>query len=80
MAYRCINAFAAGDRIVAGGAVVEADDPILATHGAHFVKVDAAPSPAGSETASADRPRPATKRAAAKKASAKPAAEDLDAE
>ncbi|WP_280371156.1 hypothetical protein [Nocardia wallacei] len=45
MTFRCINAFAYGDRIVAGGVEVADDDPILASHAAHFVEVGQ-PAPA----------------------------------
>lgn len=37
--YRCINAFAFGDRMYPGGSQVEEGDPILASHGAHFARV-----------------------------------------
>lgn len=39
MSYRCINAFSFEERVVAGGAEVPDDDPILSTHADHFVKV-----------------------------------------
>lgn len=37
--YRCVNAFALGDRVYPGGAEVEEGDDILKTHSAHFVRV-----------------------------------------
>lgn len=53
MSYRCINAFDYANRIYPGGAQIEDDDPILATHAAHFAKVVTVPSFAATETASA---------------------------
>lgn len=56
MAHRCINAFWYADRMIAGGALVNDDDPILATHAAHFVVVEE-PATGRGETANADRQR-----------------------
>ncbi|UQE74197.1 hypothetical protein MYK68_15915 [Gordonia sp. PP30] len=50
MQYRCINAFAYGDRVVAGGTLVDEGDPILESHPALFVAV-AEPAAPGTETA-----------------------------
>lgn len=60
MAFRCINAFVFGDRIVAGGALVDDGDPILSTHLKHFAEVQSAPAPSG-EAASTDQPRATAK-------------------
>ncbi|WP_341266967.1 hypothetical protein [Gordonia malaquae] len=57
MPFRCINAFSTGGRIVAGGSLVSDDDPILATHAAHFTAVGEATRAA--ETATSDAPRAA---------------------
>lgn len=47
MKYRCNNAFihytADGEKTIAGGVEVDGDDPILHTHGAHFVPVTTEP-------------------------------------
>lgn len=56
MQYRCTNGFTTGDRTVAGGALVESDDPIVGSHGAFFVPVGE-PVVKSPETASADLPR-----------------------
>ena len=55
MPYRCISGFTTGDRIIAGGALIEDDDPILATHKALFVSVGELALPV--EKASTDTPR-----------------------
>lgn len=56
MAYRCINAFTFVDRVIAGGALIDDDDPILNSHAAHFVAVAEPPALRG-ETASTDKQR-----------------------
>ncbi|MEE3066575.1 MAG: hypothetical protein VYA67_21980 [Actinomycetota bacterium] len=68
MSYRCISAFEFNNTIYSGGASVSDDDPILATHGAYFVKV-AEVTAAPTETASA---APGEKRAPVKKAAPAP--------
>lgn len=40
MSHRCINAFQYGSLCYPGGFLVEDGDPILASHSAHFAKVD----------------------------------------
>lgn len=51
MKYRCNNAFFYGERLVAGGVEVDAEDPILRTHREHFVAVDGpAPEPPAART------------------------------
>lgn len=69
MAYRSLGGFSFNDRIIAGGQLVEDDDPILDTHAEIFVKVAEPAAPAG-ETASTDVPR----KTPAKKAGPKPSA------
>lgn len=51
MSYRCINAFEFANTIYPGGFQVSDGHPILATHLAHFAKVDEPAAP--TETASA---------------------------
>jgi hypothetical protein len=41
--YRCINAFATGDRIYTGGEEVDEGDQILKTHRGHFAEVTSRP-------------------------------------
>lgn len=60
MQYRCTNAFAYGDRVVAGGALVDEVDPILESHAALFVAV-AEPAAPGTETADTVVPRTSRK-------------------
>ena len=56
MQYRCTEAFATADRVVASGALIDDGDPILITHPAHFAPVGVPVSP-GAETASTEAPR-----------------------
>ena len=40
MTFRCINAFAFGGEVYPNGFEADAGDPILKSHGAHFVEVE----------------------------------------
>ncbi len=52
--FRCINAFTYGDRVIAGGAKVAGNDPILETHRDYFAEIAVAEA-VGSETATRTR-------------------------
>lgn len=71
--YRCINPFAAGDRIYAGGTEVEDKDPILKSHGDHFAKVTGSATVFEATTAAPGEQRDLTppRKAAVKKAAPK---------
>lgn len=76
MAYRCINAFSTATRVVAHGAAVEDDDPILDTHGIHFAHVHVPAGPTVVESASTDTPR--TRSTPKKKPAPKPDGDPKD--
>ncbi|GFG83384.1 hypothetical protein [Mycolicibacter algericus] len=79
MQHRCVGGFTYRDRVIAGGALIEDGDPILATHADHFVAV-AEPSTPGGETASTDRRRSRNeRRGAAGRPVEKNASEQQDA-
>jgi len=40
VSFRCVNAFAYQEKVYGNAAVVEDNDPILATHASHFVRVE----------------------------------------
>ncbi|UGT65323.1 hypothetical protein LTT66_18305 [Nocardia gipuzkoensis] len=76
MKYRCINAFATGDRIYTGGEEVDEGDQILKTHRGHFAEVASRPGVFEAATAAPGEQRDLTppRKAPAKKAPAKKAA------
>lgn len=75
--YRCVNAFQFGDQLYPGGTEVDDDDPILDSHGDHFVAVTVRPRLAPTVEAATAAPgehRSLSTKSPAKKAPAKKAA------
>lgn len=74
MSYRCINAFAFGDKIYPGGLQVDDTDPILVSHVAHFARVGEAPASSTEVASAAPEEKREARPAPAKQVPAKPAA------